>query len=43
MFLLSYMSNLTHHVPVQFALSAVLSVARSISSKGKRDDFEDFD
>lgn len=26
-----------------FALSAVLSVARSISSKGKRDDFEDFD
>ena len=27
---------------LQFALSAVLSIARSISSRGKRDDFDDF-
>lgn len=33
---------LTHSLPVQFALSAVLSIARSISSRGKRDDFDDF-
>lgn len=27
---------------LQFALSAVLSIARSIGSRGKRDDFDDF-
>ena len=27
---------------LQFALSAVLSIARSLSNRGKRDDFDDF-